>query len=306
MTTMKHRLDKRVAEQFKLSRRGVREAIVRGQIDVDGERRLDPALEIEETEELAYNPNRPRPEVAERNLRVLYEDRDILIIDKPTGLLTQPTQARERDTLLERAGKYLTRKRGVTRPYVGVVHRIDQLTSGVILVVIAPCALRPFQNLFRTHTIERNYLAVVEGVFLTPSGRIDLALVGDAGDGRRGTAREPGEGTPATTHFHVVESYGRAASLVACRLETGRTHQIRIHLAAVGHPVVGDAVYGRRGRAPFPIKFPRQALHAAALGFVHPLSGQPIRVDAPLPSDFVALTDELKHKFGVTRIAPAD
>lgn len=306
MTTMKHRLDKRVAEQFKLSRRGAREAIVRGQIDVAGERRLDPALEIEETEVLAYNPNRPRPEVAQRNLRVLYEDRDILIIDKPTGLLTQPTQARERDTLLERVGKYLTRKRGATRPYVGLVHRIDQLTSGVILVVIAPRALRPFQNLFRTHTIERSYLAVVEGVFLTPSGRIDLALVGDAGDGRRGTAREPGEGIPATTHFHVVESYGGVASLVACRLETGRTHQIRIHLAAVGHPVVGDAVYGRRRRTPFPINFPRQALHAEALGFVHPLSGQPIRVDAPLPADFVALIDELKHKFGVTRIAPAD
>ncbi len=306
MSTMKQRLDKRVAEQFKLSRRGAREAIVRGQIDVAGERRLDPALEIEEGEELAYNPNRPRPEVAERNLRVLYEDRDVMIVDKPTGLLTQPTQARERDTLLERAGKYLTRKRGVARPYVGVVHRIDQQTSGVILVVVSPRALRPFQNLFRTHTIERSYLAVVEGVFLTPSGRIDLALIGDAGDGRRGVAREPGEGTPATTHFQVVESYGRVASLVALRLETGRTHQIRIHLAAVGHPVVGDAVYGRRGRAPFPIKFPRQALHAEALGFVHPLAGQPIRVDAPLPADFVALIDELKHKFGVTRIAPAD
>lgn len=306
MTTMKKRLDKLVAEQFKLSHRGARAAIARGQIDVAGERRLDPALEIEPGQEVAYNPNRPRPEVAERNLRVLYEDRDILIIDKPTGLLTQPTQARERDTLLERAGKYMARKRGVPRPYVGVVHRIDQQTSGVILVVISPRALRPFQNLFRTHTIERSYLAVVEGVFLTPSGRIDLPLIADAGDGRRGTAREPGEGTPATTHFRVVESYGRAATLVALRLETGRTHQIRIHLAALGHPVVGDAVYGRRGRAAFPIKFPRQALHAEALGFVHPLSEQPIRVEAPLPADFVTLMDELKHKFGVTRITSAD
>jgi 23S rRNA pseudouridine1911/1915/1917 synthase len=306
MTTMKNRLDKLVAEQFQLSRRGAREAILRGQIDVAGERRLDPADEVEAGEEVSYNPNRPRPEVAARNLRVLYEDRDILIIDKPTGLLCQPTQARERDTLLERAGRYLARKRGVDRPYVGVVHRIDQQTSGVILVVISPRALRPFQNLFRTHTIERSYLAVVEGVFLTPSGRIDLALVGDAGDGRRGTAREPGEGTPATTHFQVVESYGRTASLVALRLETGRTHQIRIHLAAIGHPVVGDAVYGRRGRPTFPIRFPRQALHAEALGFIHPLSGQPIRVESPLPADYVALIDDLKHKFGVTRIASAD
>jgi 23S rRNA pseudouridine1911/1915/1917 synthase len=189
---------------------------------------------------------------------------------------------------------------------VGVVHRIDMQTSGVILVVISPRALRPFQNLFRTHTIERDYLAVVEGVFLTPTGSIDLPLVADAGDGRRGVSREPGQGVPATTHFRVVESYGRTASLVACRLETGRTHQIRIHLASIDHPVVGDAVYGRRGRPAFPVRFPRQALHAQALGFIHPLSGQPIRVESPLPADYVSLVDELKHKFGVRRVAPVD
>jgi len=303
---MKQRLDKLVSEQFQLSRQRAREAIQRGQIDVGGERRLDPSSEVAPGEELAYNPNRPRPEVAARNLKVLYEDRDVLIIDKPTGLLTQPTQARERDTLVERAGRYLAKKRGVDRPYVGIVHRIDMQTSGVILVVISPRALRPFQNLFRTHTIERDYLAVVEGVFLTPSGKIDLPLIADAGDGRRGVSREPGEGVSATTHFRAVESYGRVASLVACRLETGRTHQIRIHLASIDHPVVGDAVYGRRGRPAFPIRFPRQALHARALGFIHPLSGQPIRVESPLPADYIALVDDLKHKFGVRRIADAD
>jgi 23S rRNA pseudouridine1911/1915/1917 synthase len=303
---MKNRLDKLVSEQFQLSRQRAREAILRGQIDVAGERRLDPSCEVAPGEELAYNPNRPRPEVAARNLKVLYEDRDILIIDKPTGLLTQPTQARERDTLVERAGRYLSKKRGVDRPYVGVVHRIDMQTSGVILVVISPRALRPFQNLFRTHTIERDYLAVVEGVFLTPSGSIDLPLVADAGDGRRGVTREPEQGVSATTHFRVVESYGRVASLVACQLETGRTHQIRIHLASTDHPVVGDAVYGRRGRPAFPIRFPRQALHARALGFIHPLSGQPIRVESPPPADYIALVDELKHKYGVRRIAPED
>lgn len=296
---MAERLDKLVAERFKLSRRSAREAIERGQVDVGGERRVDPAGQFEADAEIAFNPNRPRIGTEDRRLKVLHEDRDLLIVDKPAGLLVQPTQMRERDTLLERAGRYLIHKRGVKKPYIGIVHRIDQQTSGVVLLVTNPRALRPFQELFRTHTIERDYLAVVEGVFLTPEGSIDLPLVEDAGDNRRGVSRDPSRGVPATTHFKVVESYGTTASLASIRLETGRTHQIRIHMAAIDHTVVGDPVYGRRGRPSFPIHFPRQALHAAALGFNHPFSGQPIRVDAPVPSDFAALVDQLKHDYGV-------
>ncbi|MDG3006835.1 RluA family pseudouridine synthase [Paludisphaera mucosa] len=299
---MKVRLDKLVAERFQLSRRAAREAVERGQVDVGGERRLDPADEVGPDEAVAFSPNRPRADMADRRLDVMYEDRDVLIVNKPAGLLVQPTFLRERDTLLERAGRYQLHKRGVKKPYVGIVHRIDQQTSGVILLVTSPRALRPFQELFRTHTIERDYLAVVEGVFLTDVGSINLPLVEDAGDNRRGVSRDPERGVPATTHFRVVESYGTAASLVSLRLETGRTHQIRIHLAALDHTVVGDQVYGRRGRPKFPIRFTRQALHAAALGFNHPLSGNPIRVDAPLPADFNGLVDELKHDYGVTKI----
>ena len=296
---MTERLDKLVAERFKLSRRSAREAIERGQVDVGGERRVDPAGQFEPDAEIAFNPNRPRIGTEDRRLKVLYEDRDLLIVDKPAGLLVQPTQLRERDTLLERAGRYQIHKRGIKKPYVGIVHRIDQLTSGVILLVTNPRALRPFQELFRTHTIERDYLAVVEGVFLTPEGSIDLPLVEDAGDNRRGVSRDPGRGVPATTHFKLLETYGTTASLVSIRLETGRTHQIRIHMAAIDHAIVGDPVYGRRGRPKFPIDFPRQALHAAALGFNHPFSGQPIRVDAPPPADFTGLVDQLKHDYGV-------
>ena len=127
---------------------------------------------------------------------MLYEDGHILIVDKPAGLLTQPTQERERDTLLERAGRYLARKHGIQDPYVGIVHRLDQDTSGAILLVTAARSLRPFQAMFRDHAIERVYLAVVEGVFLTPSGRIDLPLVADRGDGRRGVARGPAPRPP--------------------------------------------------------------------------------------------------------------
>lgn len=298
---MTERLDKIVAERFQLSRRAAREAVERGQVDVAGVRTVDPAETVAPEVEIGFHPNRPRLDTAVKRLDVLYEDRDILIVDKPAGLLVQPTPLKERDTLLERAGRYQIHKRGVKKPYVGIVHRIDQQTSGVILLVTNPRALRPFQDLFKTHTIERDYLSVVEGVFLTPQGSIDLPLVEDAGDNRRGVSRDPSRGVPAQTHFKVLESYGTTASLVSIRLETGRTHQIRIHLAALDHTVVGDQVYGRRGRPKFPIAFPRQALHATALGFNHPLSGRSIRVDAALPADMSGLIDELKHEYGAVK-----
>ena len=134
-----------------------------------GETCLDPGREIEPDAELWFSPNRPRPETSARRLTILYEDRHILIVDKAAGLLTQPTPARERDTLLERAGRYLARTRGLVKPYVGIVHRLDQATSGVILLVCSPSALRPFQALFREHAIERLYLAIVEGI-IDPRG----------------------------------------------------------------------------------------------------------------------------------------
>jgi 23S rRNA pseudouridine1911/1915/1917 synthase len=150
---------------------------------------------------------------------------------------------RERDTLLERAGRYLARSRGVNRPYVGIVHRIDRNTSGVVLLVCSPRSLRPFQSLFRTHSIERSYVAVVEGAVEPVSGTIDRPLVVDRGDGRRGTSRRGEPGARAITHYELIEGFGGTAAQLVCRLETGRTHQIRIHLAEAGHPVVGEPVY---------------------------------------------------------------
>jgi 23S rRNA pseudouridine1911/1915/1917 synthase len=296
------RLDKVVAERFALTRRGAREAVLRGQIDVTGETCIEPGREIEPETPVAYCPNRPRPETIARRLRVLYEDRHILIVDKPAGLLTQPTPARERDSLLERAGRYLARTRGLVRPYVGIVHRLDQETSGVILLVCTPSALRPFQALFREHAIERLYLAVVEGVIEPSRGTIDLPLVADRGDGRRGAAPSLDQGVRAVTHYETIGQFGRMAAQVACRLETGRTHQIRIHLTEIGHPVIGERVYRPRvlprvrPRPAFPVPFSRQALHAHALGFIHPLTGQGLRVEAALPADLVDLIATLRHR----------
>ncbi len=292
------RLDKRIALLFGLSRRAAQAAVRQGQVDVSGQPCLDPALEIEPQAQPVYHANRHRAGMTARRLHVLHEDAQILIVNKPARLLTQPTPARERDTLLERAGRYLARKHGQKRPYVGIVHRLDQDTTGVILMVTSARAMRPFQAMFRAHAVERSYVGVVEGVFLAPAGRIAMPLVSDRGDGRRGVSRDPSVGVPAVTHFKVLETFGQTASMVECRLETGRTHQIRIHLAEIGHPVVGDPVYRPRTDPRFLIPFGRQALHARNLRFVHPFSHESIDVQAPLPAELTELVAKLRDRFG--------
>jgi 23S rRNA pseudouridine1911/1915/1917 synthase len=292
------RLDQWVANRFGLSRRVAREAVRRGHVDVAGQVCLEPGREIDPETPLCYCPNRPRPEIAGRRLRVLYEDEHVLIVDKPAGVLTQPTRERERDTLLERAGRYLMRSRGIKRPYIGIVHRIDRETSGVVLLVCSPPALRPFQALFQTHAIERSYVAVVEGEIAPPRGTIDRPLIADRGDGRRGAARRAGEGSRAITHYESIERFGGVATQLLCGLETGRTHQIRIHLADAGHPLVGEPVYRSKTSPPFPLVFPRQALHAQALGFVHPFTHKVMRIEAPLPGDLTDLVAALRDRYG--------
>lgn len=294
------RLDKLVAARFGLSRRQAQEAVRLGRIDVSGQPCLEPGRQIEPECPVSFFPHRPTPVKSGRRLHILYEDRHVLVVDKPAGILTQPTPARERGTLLEHASRYLARTRGSTRPYVGTVHRLDRDTSGAVLLVCSPPALRPFQALFRAHAVERVYLAVVEGQVRAPRGTIDLPLVADRGDGRRGVARTPGHGTHAVTHYEIVEQFGRWATCLACRLETGRTHQIRIHLAEIGHPVVGEPVYGPRTPPPFGVAFARQALHAHALGFAHPFTQQFVRAQAPLPDDLTALIEALRRRAGGT------
>src|SRR5262245_54895451 len=198
------RLDKLVAERFGMSRRGAQEAVRRGQVDVAGQTCFEPGRDVEPQDQVIHNPNRPRPASVSRRIQVLYRDHYILVVDKPAGLLTQPTPAREPDTLLERVSRFFARGRGTSRSYVGIVHRLDRDTSGVILMVRTPKALRPFQALFRAHAIERRYLAVVEGVIEPAQGTIDLPLVADRGDGRRGVTRAVGRGVPAITHYEVL------------------------------------------------------------------------------------------------------
>ncbi len=295
---MAMRLDKLVSEKFTLSRRAAREAIRNGRIDLAGDRCDEPGREVEANAPVAFFPSRPKARKVATRLRVLYEDRHVMIVDKPAGLLTLPTPDREDDTLLRRAGQYLTLRHG-GRPYVGVVHRLDKDTSGALALARSIEAGKGLQALFKTHEVERQYLAVVEGAVRRESGTIDMALVTDRGDLRRGVARGPGEGRPAVTHYRVVERFGPVATLVACWLETGRTHQIRIHMAEVGHPVVGEKVYRPRSLARNKASFHRQALHAQTLGFRHPVTGADVRVEAAPPADFAALTTDLRNRFGI-------
>jgi 23S rRNA pseudouridine1911/1915/1917 synthase len=293
------RLDKLVAERFSLSRRAAQDAVRNGRVDLGGDRCDEPGREVQTDAPVAFFPNRPKARVVATRLRVLHEDRHVLIVDKPAGLLTLPTPDRESDTLIERAGKYLTIRHGLARPFVGVVHRLDMDTSGALALARSHESVRAFQELFKAHDIERQYLAVVEGRVGPSTGTVDLALVTDRGDLRRGVAREPGEGKHAVKHYRVVERFGPVASLVACWLETGRTHQIRIHLAELGHPVVGDPVYRPRNRPRTKARFHRQALHAQTLGFKHPFTGQDVRVEAAVPPDLDALIVDLRNRYGI-------
>jgi 23S rRNA pseudouridine1911/1915/1917 synthase len=285
------RLDLAVSRRFGLSRRAAREAVRAGRVDVDAGPADEPGLDVAENVRLDYDPNRPARHRVRTRLSVLFEDDHLVIVDKPAGLLSVPTAEREADTLFSRVLDYL-QHRYHRRPYAGVVHRIDKDTSGSIVFARHREALLALQELFRTHDIEREYLAIVEG-FPEQSGTLDADLVRDAGLGRRGVARRGEAGRTAVTRYRVLERL-RGASLVSVHLETGRTHQIRVHFSAEGHPVAGDRVYRRRpGDAPG-IDAPRQMLHAVRLGFRHPVTGARVRVESPIPEDFEKILRKLR------------
>lgn len=196
----------------------------------------------------------PPPEVP-----IVHEDADLVVVDKPAGLVTAPTPESDRGNLLD----FLTR-RGAGP--VWLVHRIDRMTSGLLVFARTPEANRALGDLFARHDVEREYRAVVAGV---PTDQ---------------TIDRPIDGKRAVTHVRVLEALAGAA-LVSARLETGRTHQIRIHLAGIGHPVLGDAQHGGEVARRFTPRPPRLALHAAVLGFVHPRTGEALRFESPLPPD---------------------
>jgi 23S rRNA pseudouridine1911/1915/1917 synthase len=261
----------------------------------------------------------PEPEPAQPlgeniPLDILYEDSELIVIDKPAGLVVHPGAGNWSGTLvnalIHHCGDTLSGIGGVKRP--GIVHRLDKETSGVMVVAKTDLAHRSLSEAFADHgltgDLERAYVALVWGAPERASGTVDAPLGRHADRVRRAVVPAGrGDARHAITHYTVLERFGRrpdataVAGLVECRLETGRTHQIRVHMAHIGHPVIGDPDYGLAFRTkanalPEPLRtlvqaFPRQALHARLLAFAHPVTGVVMRFEAPIPADMAAMRE---------------
>jgi 23S rRNA pseudouridine1911/1915/1917 synthase len=237
-------------------------------------------------------------------LTILFEDRDLIVLDKPAGLVVHPAPGNQQGTLvnavLAHAGDDLSGIGGEARP--GIVHRLDKDTSGVMVVAKTERAHTALSAAFASRDLDREYLALVWGLPATTSGAVEAPIGRHPIDRKRMAVVGRG-GKAALTHWRVERGYGAAAGLLRCRLATGRTHQIRVHLAHINHPVVGDPVYLRRIPAtarllPEELRtallaFPRQALHAETLGFRHPVTGEALSFRAPPPPDMADLLARL-------------
>ena len=310
-----------------LTRSRVKALIEQGALEKNGETFTDPSwrMRVDETFELEIPPpTAPTPKPEAIPLCVAYEDDAIIVVDKPAGMVVHPAAGHWTGTLVNaliaHCGDSLSGVGGVARP--GIVHRIDKDTSGLLVVAKHDAAHQKLTKAFAAHDIERVYEAIAVGAPRPGVGVIDAAIGRAGGDRKKFAVVRKTENRPdarhAVTHYRVLDAYGRAraklagdalACRVECRLETGRTHQIRVHLGSIGHPLVGDPVYGRgpglSGLKPGDAaadaaiaglsKFRRQALHARTLGFAHPISGKTLSFEASAPKDFAHLTSLLEN-----------
>lgn len=233
-------------------------------------------------------PEAVEPAIEAENipLAVLYEDEDVLVVNKPKGMVVHPAPGHYSGTLvnavLYHCRGQLSGINGVMRP--GIVHRIDQDTTGSLIVCKNDHAHRVIAGQLKEHSITRRYRAIVHGVIEQETGVVDAPIGRDPKERRRMAVNEQ-NGKPAVTHYTVLQRF-REYTYIECRLETGRTHQIRVHMASVGHPLLGDAVYCHRKEA---FHLEGQTLHAMTIGFAHPADGRYVEVTAPLPAYFTHL-----------------
>jgi 23S rRNA pseudouridine1911/1915/1917 synthase len=254
----------------------------------------------------ATQAGRPKPQVP--GLVIRFADAHVVVVEKPAGLTTMRHTYEAAEfgprgrrflppTLADLLPDLLNANRPGRRVQVRAVHRLDRDTSGLVVFARTAQAAKHLGEQFRRHSVERRYLAIVRG--RAANARIETFLVRDRGDGRRGSSRQPGRGERAVTHVQVVEDLGDF-TLVECRLETGRTHQVRIHLGESGTPLCGERVYDRllhgKPMNPEATPFARPALHAAALGFNHPATGKRMHWNSPLPPDMANLLEQLRAR----------
>ena len=292
------RLDRALAATIpSLSRERLKVLTKSGALTRDGKAVRDPATKVKGDERFTLAIPDPVPahnEPQEIPLPIVYEDEHLLVIDKPAGLVVHPAAGNRDGTLvnalLHLCGGSLSGIGGVARP--GIVHRIDKDTSGLLVIAKHDKAHEGLAKQFASHSIDRRYLAIVSGVPRQAEGTVDAPLARSPQNRKKIAIVSAGRGKRAVTHWKRLELLNDAA-LVECRLETGRTHQVRVHMASIGHPLVGDPVYGR-GKSGHrkllnQLDFKRQALHAAHLGFIHPVTKGRLSFDSALPSDMQEL-----------------
>lgn len=303
------RLDRALQQRLpELSRTRLKHLILSGQIRRDGELSRDPAQRVRLGQSFAVilpPPDEPAPAAQAMALDIRFEDAHLLVLDKPAGLVIHPAPGNPDGTLvnalLAHCGSSLAGIGGVRRP--GIVHRLDKDTSGLLVVAKTEQAHRSLSRDFAARRIDRAYAAFVWGIPIPASGEI-AGNIGRSPRNRKKMAVVASErGKPAVTRYRVERRFADFAALLDCRLLTGRTHQIRVHLAHSGHPLIGDPVYGTRagrsvarsgpvGNSVF--AFPRQALHARLLGFTHPATSENLRFVSPLPDDLADLLENLE------------
>ncbi len=300
-----------------LSRNRIQSLIKSGDVTVGGAKIVEPKFRVNEGDALTLTlpePEDPEPKGENIPIQVVYEDEHLIVVDKPAGLVVHPGAGNWTGTLvnalIHHCGDSLSGIGGVRRP--GIVHRIDKDTSGLLVVAKTDQAHQGLADQFADHgrsgPLERAYAAIVWGAPASLKGTIDANLARSQSN-RQKMAVVKTSGRHAVTHWQVRERFGPAeqadlASLMECRLETGRTHQIRVHMAHIGHPLIGDEDYGsgfktKINRLQDPLKsvvsgFTRQALHAGLLAFEHPASGETLRFESPYPADFEELLTSLQ------------
>jgi 23S rRNA pseudouridine1911/1915/1917 synthase len=289
-----------VREQTGAAWSRARRLCTEGRVTLDGQRCVDPATRVAPGSVVAVDVQAPKlrsgplPEGA-----IVYFDRDLVVVDKPVGILSVADEPGNKATIVDYARTQLRRMGGHgVDGKLGVVHRLDRDTSGLMVFARTAHAQRTLAAQFRQHTIERVYHAIAHGA--VAATRVDTHLLLDRGDGLRGsygifrrpTGDIPAEARRSVTHVRPIAALA-GATLVECRLETGRQHQIRIHLSELGHPLVGERVYNRDYAGPA-IEAPRAMLHARTLGFVHPRTGESVSFERDAPDDFLAMVAALR------------
>jgi len=299
------RLDKALADACDLSRERIKALIAEGAVTLDGQPANNPSGKAQAGLTFAIHvppPENPQACPQDIPIAVVYEDAHLIVVDKPAGMVVHPAAGNRDGTLvnalLHHCAGQLSGIGGVARP--GIVHRIDKDTSGLLVVAKSDKAHEGLAQQFADHSLTRAYFAVCAGHPNPPAGTID-ARIGRSDSNRKKMAvldKNSSRGKHAVTHYRTVRRLSHC-SLIECRLETGRTHQVRVHLAAIGHALLGDPSYGRTPAALRPIlkelQFTRQALHAATLGFLHPVSGNALTFSSELPADMRELIDETGH-----------